>query len=172
MLNGFLVVQDRFIQPAGQFGDPAPDIAIREINPEHVTHIGKLPIDIDDHAQASDTINHGYAVGFPEPLKYHKPDGAVGYRVSMPNVTIIAERMGRPRHRFALFSELPSAPHDIDYSGMSGGPIFWTTADSYGLLGIIYEGGAGQSSNSIFVYGELATPDVVRRWIEGCPQQC
>ncbi|MBS0251292.1 MAG: hypothetical protein JSR78_09525 [Proteobacteria bacterium] len=52
---------------------------------------------------------------------------------------------------------------------MSGGPIYWTTADAYGLLGIIYEGGPGQDGKGIYVYG-LATPDVVKRWIDQCPQ--
>lgn len=169
MINGFHVVLDRFIQPSADVGAP-PDIAIREINADHVAHIGKVPIDLDAAADVPDTINHAYAVGFPEQLKHHKSDGPHGYRVSMPNVTIIAERNGRPDRRFALFSELLTPLQDIDYSGMSGGPIFWTTADAYGLLGIIYEGGLGHDRKGIYVYGELATPDVVKRWIDQCPQ--
>ncbi|MBS0251293.1 MAG: hypothetical protein JSR78_09530 [Proteobacteria bacterium] len=53
-------------------------------------------------------------VGFPEQLKYHKPDGPYGYRVSMPNVTLIAERNGLPDCRFTLFSQLLTPLQDID----------------------------------------------------------
>jgi len=169
MLNGFHIVQDRFIQPTAQFGDTAPDIAIREINPDHVAHIGKVPIDLDALSGAPPDIRHAYAVGFPEQLKYHKHDDKPGYRVSMPNVVVIAELPDLPIRRFAMFSELDTPPHDIDYSGMSGGPIFWTTNDTYGLLGIIYEGGPGQQADTIYVYGELATPELVRSWIGQCP---
>src|SRR4051812_43281307 len=35
MLNGFHIIHDRFVQPRTQFGDLLPDIAIREINPDH-----------------------------------------------------------------------------------------------------------------------------------------
>lgn len=168
MLNGFYIVQDRFIQPSAQFGDPAPDIAIREFNPDHIAHIGKVPIDLDALPDAPGDIRHGYAVGFPEQLKYHKHDGKPGHRVSMPNVVVIAELPALPTRRFTMFSELDNPPHDIDYSGMSGGPIFWTTKDAYGLLGIIYEGGPGEHADSIYVYGELATPDIVRGWIGQC----
>ena len=52
---------------------------------------------------------------------------------------------------------------------MSGGPIFWSTDAHYGILGIVYEGGAGSDNSSIYVYGELATPRVIRAWISQCP---
>jgi hypothetical protein len=74
MLNGFHVVIDRFVQPQVQFGNPAPDIAIREINPDHFAHIGKEAMDLDSMKEALADIRHAYAVGFPEKLKYQKYD--------------------------------------------------------------------------------------------------
>ena len=61
-------------------------------------------------------------------------------RVSMPNVVIVAELPSRPTRRFTMFSELERPPHDIDYSGMSGGPIFWTpTAEGLADVGkVVY----------------------------------
>jgi hypothetical protein len=168
MLNGFYVVIDRFVQPQVSYGEQDIDVAIRELNPAFITKLGKVALDLDQMAEPPGDIRHAYAVGFPEQLKYHKSDDQFGYRVSMPQVEILAELTQRPNRRFAMFSELEKPAPDIDYSGMSGGPIFWSTQDSYGIVGIIYEGGVGEGSNSIFVYGELATPAVIRSWIAQC----
>lgn len=169
MLNGFHVVQDRFVQPSAQFGDSAPDIAIREINADLVAHIGKEAIDIDSLKVIPENIRHAYAVGFPEGLKYNKDSDVSGYhRVSMPQVEILAELQRCPDRRFTMCSDLEKPAPDIGYSGMSGGPIFWSTDDDYGILGIIYEGGPSDGNGTIFVYGELATPEVIKGWISQC----
>ncbi|TDQ78440.1 hypothetical protein A8950_3489 [Dongia mobilis] len=171
MLNGFHIVMDRFIQPHAKPGDEPPDIAIREINPSHIAHIGKQPLDLDTLGEPPENMRHAYAVGFPETLKYNRHDAGdpFGYRVSIPQVEILAELSRRPDRRFTMFSELVKPAADIEYSGMSGGPIFWSTEDEYGILGIIYEGGPGHGNGSIYVYGEIATPEVVRDWIAQCP---
>jgi hypothetical protein len=169
MLNGFYVVMDCFVQPHAQFGDSVPDITIREINPDHVAHVGKEAMDLDAMKEAPEDICHAYAVGFPEKLKYHRYDNQPGYRVSLPQVEILAELQGRPHRRLTMFSELQKPAPDIDYSGMSGGPIFWSTEDEYGILGIIYEGGPGEGNETIYVYSEIATPDVIKSWIAQCP---
>ena len=59
-------------------------------------------------------------------------------------------------------------PAQEDYSGMSGGPIFWSTEDSYGIFGIIYEGGVGSelaNGKSVHIYGEHANKDEILKWI-------
>ena len=168
MVNGFYIVLDRFVQSHGQFCESDPDIAIREINSDHVAHIGKVAIDLDTTTIAPENMQHAYAVGFPERMKYNKCDDGVRYRVSMPQLQILAEMPRRPDRRFTMFSELPSPAIAVDYSGMSGGPIFWTTENDYGILGIIYEGGPGDGNNSIYVYGELATPETIKSWIAQC----
>ena len=170
MLNGFYHVQDRFIRPSAQHGDHSPDIAIREIDPDHIARIGKEPLDLDALKEPPEDIKHAYAVGFPEALKYNKHDekDRFGYRVSMPQVQILAELSCRPDRRFTMFSSLERLALDIDYSGMSGGPIYWSSGDEYGILGIIYEGGPSEDKREIYVYGELATPAVIRGWIQEC----
>ncbi|MBK8536324.1 MAG: hypothetical protein IPL59_15070 [Candidatus Competibacteraceae bacterium] len=72
MVNGFYIVADRFIQPKPQFGDAQVDIAIRELDPDFVSAIGKNPIDFDKQVNIPQTIRYGYAVGFPETMKYKK----------------------------------------------------------------------------------------------------
>jgi hypothetical protein len=165
MVNGFFSVADNFFQPSAQFGEGPLDVAISEINPKHISHIGKTPIDLDKPTAPPSDIKFAIAVGFPEKLKYNKPeeDSNGHYRVSMPHVTVVAGLSHLPHRRFALFSEV-KVP-DYDYSGLSGGPIFWSTDTDYGILGIIYEGGAGSDLNSIYVYGEFATPEIIKRWI-------
>jgi hypothetical protein len=80
MLNGFHVVIDRFVQPQVQFGNPAPDIAIREINPDHIAHIGKEAMDLDSMKEAPEDMRHA------EKLKYQKYDNhnQLNHRVSLP----------------------------------------------------------------------------------------
>jgi len=168
MVNGFYVVLDRFIRPEPQLGDPPIDIAVRELDPDLVSTIGKSPIDLDSQPKAPEAIRHGYAVGFPETMKYKKMEDRSGYRISMPQVEILAEIQEFPSRRFALFSELDNKPSQTDYSGMSGGPIFWSTEEDYGIFGIIYEGGVGSElseGKSVYVYGEVATPEVIRSWL-------
>jgi hypothetical protein len=166
MLAGFYLVLDRFVQPSDQFGEQPPDVAIRELKPEFVAHIGKSPLDLDASKEPPSDVAHALGVGFPESLKYNKNDGTGFHRVVMPQVEVLAELSGRPSRRFTMFSELEQPAPDIDYSGMSGGPIFWAEKNDYGILGIIYEGGAGEENSTIYLFGELATPAVIKGWIE------
>ena len=70
-----------------------------------------------------------------------------------------------------MFSELAKPAADIAYSGMSGGPIFWSDdQENFGLMGIVYEGGAGDNGESIYVYGELAAASVVKQWLANVPR--
>lgn len=172
MVNGFYIVADRFIQPKPQFGDAQVDIAIRELDPDFVSAIGKNPIDLDKKFNIPQTIRYGYAVGFPETMKYKKMEDQSGYRISMPQAEILAEISKFPTRRFTLFSELSEKPVQADYSGMSGGPIFWSTENSYGIFGIIYEGGVGSElseGKSVYVFGEVATPEVIKGWLTQLP---
>lgn len=167
MVNGFYAVLDRFVRPTSDTEYHQLDVVIRELNPDHLEAIGKIPIDLDNQDEPNE-IEFGYAVGFPETMKYKIMEPTVGYRVSMPQVEILAEINKKPNQRFTLFSELDTVPSQTDYSGMSGGPIFWSNKETYGIYGIAYEAGTGgefTGDKGIFVYGELATPTVIKSWI-------
>jgi len=165
MVNGFLVVLDRFITPQPQYGDGPLDIAIREVAPSFVKHLGKEPFSLDLRSEMPSAIGHGYAVGFPETLKKRVHENELGYKVSMPQVQILAELTHTPRSRFQLFSELDEAPAHTNFSGMSGGPIFWSSETEYGMLGITYEGDVGSDGKTVHIFGELATRDNILDWI-------
>lgn len=170
MVNGFYVVMDRFIRPTPEFGHPALDIAIREIKPEHPKRIGKVPIVLESQPDAPTELHHAIAVGFPTDLKYKKYENDAYHKVSMPHVSILAELNGHvPTQRFTMFSELQDKPDVLDFSGASGGPIFWSTENNYGILGIIYESVAGSEligDKAIHVSGELATKEIIKGWIQ------
>jgi len=168
MVNGFYVVLDRFIKPKPDLGMSEIDIAIRELNPDHLIAIGKVPYDLDNNKEAPPKIDFGYAVGFPETMKKKVNENSLGHQISMPQVEILAEINGMPNNRFSLNSELPERPVQEDYSGMSGGPIFWSTEHEYGIFGIIYEGGIGSvlaEGKSVHIYGEHAQRDEIIKWI-------
>lgn len=166
MLGGFYQVADTFKRPYGQYGDTELDIAIGGFSRRHFERLGKIAIDLDRALPTPTGIRHAYAVGFPEKLKTERYiANDVGYQVSMPHVSILAEINNDPDRRFVMRSELVNPAPDISYSGMSGGPIFWSSENEYGLLGIIYEGGLTDGFNTITVYGEYASVEVVRNWI-------
>ena len=170
MVNGFYVIMDRFVRPSPEFGQPQLDIAIREINPEHIKKIGKAPIKLESLPDMPDELHHAIAIGFPTKLKHKKQENEAFHRISMPHISIVAELSdGKPTQRFNMFSELEEKPDVIDYSGVSGGPIYWNTEKEYGIIGINYESAAGSElfgEKSIHVSGELATPNIIKKWIK------
>jgi hypothetical protein len=76
------------------------------------------------------------AVGFPEREKRVQTDRR-GRRIAMPCVTIVAENTSSEGEQFTLYSELEEMPKVRYFSGISGGPIFWSQGEDYGLLGIV-----------------------------------
>ena len=128
------VVVDRFVQPNCEFGQPRPDVAIREVKPDYVHALGKLAFDLDSAYSPPAGLQHAIAVGFPTNMKYQQPGPSRTYRIAMPHAVVVAELSGgTPKERFHLFSELDTPLKDRSFSGMSGGPIFWSTDRRYGI---------------------------------------
>jgi hypothetical protein len=164
---------DKFIQLYSDLEYRKIDVAISEIKPELVEFMKKEAIDIDDMNMPSD-IKFGYAVGFPLDLKYVKKEYSNSKikMISLPTVAILAEIDVKPQGRFQLFSEFDKPQGYETYSGMSGGPIFWSDLNNYGIYGIISQSNSGNALGAkdvIIVVGELATPDIIRGWIEQIP---
>ncbi|MCI1193633.1 hypothetical protein MOJ79_17510 [Calidifontimicrobium sp. SYSU G02091] len=172
MLNGFYVVHDRFVRPSPSFGSSSLDVAIREMHPDFAKALGKEEIPLDELPAVPDDVRFGYAVGFPESAKRRREEDR-GYRVSMPQCCVLAEIHRQPDQRFTLHSQVPrEAVAYEQFSGMSGGPIFWSDEHQFGIYGIVYEGGSVPSSEDtaeIYIFGELATPNTIRGWIKEVP---
>ena len=170
MVNGFYVIMDQFIRPSPEIGQPELDIAIREVKSEFINKIGKVPIKLESLPNIPEELSYAIAVGFPTDLKYRKQENEVSHRISMPHVMIVAElNNGKPTQRFNMFSELEAKPDLLDYSGASGGPIYWSTEREYGIIGVIYESASGLElfgDKVIQVSGELATQHKITNWIK------
>jgi hypothetical protein len=115
-----------------------PDVALRQISPELPASIGKRAFVVTEANCAPETITHGHAVGFPTRAKEDTRDN-LGVRVAMPCVHAIAEFSSANVDRVSFYSPLAEFPENASLSGMSGGPVFWTDGDSYGLAGIVIE---------------------------------
>lgn len=167
LVKGFNCIINTFINPKSENVNTFIDIAIRELNPALLESIGKVPLDLDNQITPYD-IKFGYAVGFPETIRYKK-SFMDGEQISMPQCEILAEINRIPKERFVLHNELENVPKPKNYSGMSGGPIFWCNGENYGIYGIAYEAGTGgelTGDHGIFVYGEYAAPEEIKMWID------
>ncbi|WP_250486558.1 hypothetical protein [Caballeronia sp. GaOx3] len=58
----------------------------------------------------------------------------------MPTVTAIARFDALSEFCVRLYGEMDSPPDANNLSGMSGGPIFWSDVDGWGLVGIVKKG--------------------------------
>ncbi|EPJ7982357.1 hypothetical protein L4Z68_001364 [Pseudomonas aeruginosa] len=114
------------------------DVALRPIPPELPASIGKRAFVVTEANCAPATITHGQAVGFPTGAKEDTRDN-LGVRVAMPCVHAIAEFGSANVDRASFYSPLAEFPENVSLSGMSGGPVFWTDGDEYGLAGIVIE---------------------------------
>lgn len=155
-----------------------PDIAIRQIHPDFPQAVGKIPVKIQQqHFPDLGTIRHAVAVGYPTKEK-QKVGVQNGYRIAMPCVHALAEisSINRDSGKLSLYSELDQTVQVKDFSGMSGGPVFWSTEKDYGLFGIIYEAlppnppdnslGGGPRIN---IQAELVMPERFKGWISQNP---
>lgn len=159
-------IEDKFFQP-NSFIEDSLDIAIMEIPRDDFEGLGKNALNISDQIEV-ESIEYGLAVGFPEQLKYLRESNQRGEIWSLPQTAILAEIDYIPESRFNIQSSLPR-PHDFEsYSGMSGGPVFWSDGNDFGILGIsravnTYE---PYQREAISVSCELATPQLIIEWIE------
>lgn len=167
------VVLDRFVIPPGDWVTPEPDIAIRELNPDLPEYVGKVALDIDANlVPRLSEVSFAVAVGFPDRLKTQS-SAPLGYQLAMPCVHAVADNHSTSGPSFTLFSELQNTPSIRDLSGMSGGPIYWSSDSAYGLLGITYESspseGALAGNASVHIKGHLADRETIERWVSHVP---
>jgi len=124
------------------FGGKAGDIAFCELPANFLNAIEKTPINIESCFNPPD-ITHAFAFGFPEE-KVVREDVEGGHRWVMPCCFAAAKSSSVPEDikksgKMFLYSELDNTPDIDDLSGMSGGPVYWSDENRYGILGITCE---------------------------------
>jgi hypothetical protein len=177
VINRLLVIGNRFVHPEGD-PDPRPgrpDIAIRELHPDFPKAIGKVPLCLRP-APPWDKLTHAIAVGYPTGIKESVVEER-GRRVGIPCVHALAEQISPPGNSFQLFSALPDSPGIASFSGMSGGPVYWSSPDEYGLLGLMYEAGPPEppvgglaEGPRIQIFAETVTPERFALWVSRVPR--
>jgi hypothetical protein len=173
-----IYIIDRFKFPIAEdpFTQNPPDIAIQQIHPKLCEAVGKIPYKITCHNENFENIGHALAIGFPEEKVDKKfSEGNHFYQIQMACVHALGELQTLDNNRILISSALDSDPDAYNLSGMSGGPIFWSTASAHGLLGITYEALPTKSepmSNEgfgggprIVVKGERLTLSKFSNWI-------
>jgi len=177
LTKGKYIILNNFVCPQSDcLILPAPDIAIRQIHPDFPKAIGKIPIKLEQQSLHDlRGIKHAFAVGYPTKQK-KKINVQNGYRIEMRCVHALAEITPISNNHLLLYAELDQPVKIQDFSGMSGGPVFWTNENKYGLLGIIYEalppnpGDLTPSDSSlgegprICIKAELLTPERFEVW--------
>ena len=136
--DGTYLLGDEFHTPTSQAGSHVGlDIAIVQIPKDFPAKMGKRFLKLSEATDRRPVpLKYAVAVGFPTGDKTEKY-GSDGYQVSMPCVQATAEAMGGETQFLSVLADAPATGH---LSGMSGGPVFWSTADHFGLIGFIYEG--------------------------------
>lgn len=170
------IIVDRFVRPDPEYLLPQPDIVISEINPALVEEIGKNSIDVDNMPDLMLPIKRGYAVGFPLKLKYKRPEqDGLTHRISMPHTEVCADIASfRNNERFTMINQLDTPIQVKDFSGMSGGPIYWGNEETWGLLGIVYESLTGTGlidDKTIHISGEPISKDKLQMWTDSFHKQ-
>lgn len=176
LANGkYFIFNDFSCPPSDVFVYPAPDIAIRQIHPDFPQAIGKIPIKLEqNNMPVLDTIRHVVAAGYPTKEK-RRVNVQNGYRIEMPCVHALSEisSIDVNNGQLHLHSELEQNEQQIkDFNGMSGGPVFCSTEEKYGLLGITYEALLPNPLENSLVEGpriaikaELVTPQRFKNWL-------
>ena len=165
-----------FISPPADWPDKAPDIALRKIDSRLPGYIGKEAFSLLPESMPTFPIPYAAAVGFPtlEKAKGHRPDGE---HLFMPCVHAIAEGVGSSEFsdQVQFYSELPDRLEISSLSGMSGGPVFWSDNERFGLIGFVKQAldinprdgeesiHAGPRVNFIC---QRASYENFRRWVE------
>jgi len=140
-VNTGLVIRGPFVAPPREFfPDHEPDVAITPIDEAALLRIGKRPFVISDNDPVW-PLPYAMATGFPTAEKKDVDSKFEGVQLSMGFVRAVAAGNGADgkHHSVTFYSDLDSLPPISKLSGMSGGPVFWSDADSYGLVGFVKE---------------------------------
>ncbi len=178
--GGNLFIGDDYLIPKKEdYAEKAPpDIAIIKLPDGFLKSIKKQSILIDIELPAPEQLAHALACGYPEYLQKKSVEGDYA-NIRIFGVALLAEKSSITDKKISLFSELEKPSTVADYSGVSGGPIFWSKEKSYGLLGIIFESmnpdmSSDESAKGILDHnhlqleGEIITSERFANWLKNC----
>lgn len=130
-----------FLTPPSELLGSTPDIEICPIQRDLCLRIGKKPFKVLPQYDAIWPISYAVAVGFPTELKFDQMDEIGRTYMAMTCVHAVAESVSADGSgdQVQFYSELNKELETKYLSGISGGPVFWSNAERYGLLGFVKE---------------------------------
>ena len=130
-----------FITPPSTLVEPKPDIAIYPIDNQFCSRLEKDTFRVLPEFDAIFPVPYAVAVGFPTEQKYDQEDELGQTKMAMACVHAIAESVDSDGSgdQIQFFSEVEKQLEIECLSGMSGGPVFWSDGERYGLLGFVKE---------------------------------
>lgn len=158
-----------------------PDIAIAPANfaiQQYMKDNNKEWLDLDSWEEPDWSINSPkVAVGYA--TEHKSTDGKYVLSGFVQAVAESPSGVESTRDKFMLFSQLEEE-HEVFFSGMSGGPVFYQYEDDREAvpIGIIYEGSPGSSlewekrghesfltGSHIKIDAQLLTPNTFKEWL-------
>ncbi len=158
----------------GQDGDSQqPDVAIARIHHTSISRLNRTPIRLTAKKLYPET---GIASGYPEEQRIIKPSERIS--TFCPKFVACVASLRETMNGNIYIQDTITTHNDVDVlSGMSGGPIIWSSKDRFGLVGIVKEGYDIQPKedgltieNSILIHGEKITPKLLEQWLKEVPE--
>jgi hypothetical protein len=161
--------------------DKCPDVSIARIKPEILKQIGRKPIPLGENNIESQNNSPGFcgiATGYPEQKRKTVESNNRLNTISIPCLTAYSSFASFTDTSLILFAELSEEPDADRLSGMSGGPILWSTGHSWGLAGIIKESldlksreqDSFMPSPGMLIEGERTRHEKIIEWIKELPK--
>jgi hypothetical protein len=130
-----------FLSPPEDYLGRQPDIALCPVDAHLPKRIGKAPFEVLPEGDAAWPVTHALAIGFPTSAKYDVEGQKGRVTLALPCVRAVAEGLNSSGESDQVMfnSELLERPNIVSLSGMSGGPVFWSDDERFGLIGFVKE---------------------------------
>jgi hypothetical protein len=181
-------VRANFHEVKADFGVPQPDIAIALLPDDFLPSINRRSlkqekITLPNETEKSDQRLTGVACGFPERNRNITDSSIMGMKdFGKGFVYMFAHFDSITEHNIRIIDEIKKTNGVNNLSGMSGGPMFWSTEYRWGLAGIIksgddliprfeYDGPPDSVIPTINVSAEPLLSKNIKRWIIRSPKK-
>jgi len=161
-----------------------PDISIARIPPGFLKDIGRRCVSLSDfpgNDVLDDDVLTGIACGFTEEGRSLRTNGLGQSVFGKAFVSAKCRFNTFSEQHIRLFENIEDHKGVNVLSGMSGGPLFWSVEDKWGLAGIVTDGGdlkpryqdiedEDDDQHRINIVAQPLHPDNFSRWIENLPE--
>ena len=179
-------VNANFRKVQTEFGIPQLDVAIAKLPPNFVTQIGRKCIKIKewpDESIVNDPSLTGVACGYPEMNRTSRDSDKNDIKLLGKGFAVLLAKFDLlTKDRIRIIDVINETNGVNVLSGMSGGPLLWTTSSEWGLAGIITDGSdlkpdiQTDNKNEVFdpainVVAQPITKEKIKLWTSQLPNE-